>query len=105
MKRTMTNYEDVYHKFIPVFRAQAANVMVTDFGMTQKKAASILNITQAAVNGYLTKKSRKNNVNIDSRDIRKFVSFIAKGDNVEAKRILCKSCQEFKNFECEMMLK
>jgi predicted transcriptional regulator len=105
MKRTMTNYEEVYYKFIPAFRARAAVVMVNELGMTQEEAAALLNTTQAAVNGYLNKRQKNSSINISGANIKQFVSCVAEGDNVSAKKILCKSCQEFKSFDCEIMLK
>jgi predicted transcriptional regulator len=109
MRRKMTNYEEVYYKFMPAFKSYAARLMVRDIGITQQRTAHLLGTTQAAINGYLSERLVKNSGKIqkaiDKKEIRHFIENIIEGNEQAAQRSVCKICQTHKKFNCEIMVK
>ncbi len=109
MKRTMTNYEEVYYKFMPAFRSHVAKRMVRELDMTQQEAAKLLGTTQAAINGYLTERiagnSKRITQKIDEKEIKLFIENIMRGKGHAAQKSVCKVCQTHKRFDCEIMVK
>ena len=55
---------------IPSLRKELAKILISDFGMTQKKVSKILGITESAVSQYL-KLKRGNELNFSGNDIEK----------------------------------
>jgi len=55
MSRIMPQEIEVWY-LIPALRREFARIFIKDYGLTQKKAAEILSITEAAISQYLNSK-------------------------------------------------
>ena len=69
MKKVMPQEIEVWY-LIPALRKELAKIFVDDFDLSQKKAASILGITDAAISQYLSSK-RGNEVKFSKDEIAK----------------------------------
>lgn len=91
--------ESVIWDVLPVIRKEFACCMIQNFGLTQKKAAEILNVTPAAISQYRCNKRAKkdikdndilNEINISTKKI------IKEGNSVLTVEI-CRICKLIKN--------
>ncbi len=100
-----TDYERVIKQFLPVFRLNAARLMVKEYGIRQQQAAVFLGTTQAAISKYLKSSPiTDKNVRIDTDTLREFISSIRAGDEKNAQKIMCGMCQLNKKFDCAFMI-
>ena len=77
---------------LPVIRKELAILLVKNHGMSQKKTASMLGVTDAAISQYLSKKRGKANFyKIDEGIFEKAAYNITTGASV--KREICKLCK------------
>lgn len=109
MTRTMTNYEEVIYKFTPALRSQAAKLMISEFNVSQERAAELLGTTQAAISKYIntetSKEISKIEKSMDNYQLRLFVSNVVVGNTLKAQKSACKLCQTHKKFDCSLMVK
>ena len=84
---------------LPAFRAMLARRLVRDYGFAQTKVASILGVSQASVNHYLTaKRGRKRLPKTWLEELQKLADELAEGvveGRIEGEDIpkrLCKLC-------------
>ena len=88
---------------LPVFRAMLARRLVNDYGFAQTKVASILGVSQASVNHYLTaKRGRKPLPRMWLEELQKLADELAEdivkgriGEEDIPKR-LCKLCSHLR---------
>ena len=88
---------------LPVFRAMLARRLVKDYGFAQTKVASILGVSQASVNHYLTaKRGRKALPKVWLEELQKLADELAEdivkgriGEEDIPKR-LCKLCSHLR---------
>ena len=59
MKLVMPQEIEVWY-ILPAIRKEIAKIMINDFNLSQRKAAKILGVTEAAISQYLHKKRAKN---------------------------------------------
>ena len=77
---------------LPVIRQEIAMLLVKNHGVSQKEAASLLGVTDAAVSQYLSKKRGKTNFyKIDENEFEKAARRIA--DGASAKEEMCQLCK------------
>jgi predicted transcriptional regulator len=69
MTRIMPQEIEVWY-LIPALRRELARIFVEDYGLSQKKAAEILGITNAAISQYLSQK-RGNEIKFSKDEIEK----------------------------------
>ena len=84
---------------LPVFRAMLARRLVEEYGFAQTKVASILGVSQASVNHYLTaKRGRKSLPKVWLEELQKLADEMAEGvvegriGEEDIPRRLCKLC-------------
>jgi len=80
---------------IPIIRKEIACCMVHDFGLNQKEAAEILNITPAAVSQYkCNKRADKEIKNLSIlNEIKKSTDLIINNGNTVLETELCRLCK------------
>ena len=76
MKKIMPQEIEVWY-LIPSLRKELAKIFVDNYGISQKKAAKILGITEAAVSQYL-KLKRGNEVKFSEEDLKKIKKYAEK---------------------------
>ena len=69
MARVMPQEIEVWY-LIPALRKELAGILIRDYSLTQKKAAEILGITDAAISQYLSSK-RGNEIKFSKDEIEK----------------------------------
>lgn len=100
------DYEGAMKKFMPAFKARAANMMIKEFGITQQRAAVLLGVTQAAISKYINKSTKsQTSVKINEKDVKAFVEMVSRNDLKGGRRILCRMCQENAKYGCALMTK
>lgn len=87
--------EIVVWYLVPVIKSELAKDLV-DRGMTQKKVAEVIDVTQAAVSQYISKK-RGGNVQLAPQmkeDIKSFVDRVINGKTKkeDIQKLICKEC-------------
>ena len=75
MKKIMPQEIEVWY-LIPALRKEFAKIFINDYGLSQKKAAEILGITNSAISQYLSLK-RGNEMNFNKKE-RELVKKAAK---------------------------
>ena len=76
MRRIRTPCEIIMWDIVPAIRKELAHVLVKDYGLSQKKVASMLGVSEAAVSQYM-KKKRGKRIKLNTGD-RKKIREIAK---------------------------
>lgn len=104
-----TDYEIALNEFMPAFRAAAGRLMVTKYGISQQKAASLLNVTQAAISKYINERYSQSikdaGQRINDEFVDTFVRKMIEEDNRNAQKTMCKACQKYHRFGCAIMIK
>ena len=79
---------------LPIIRKEFAKSLIKDHGLTQRKAAEKLGITEAAVSQYLSKKRGDFKVSDATlrREIKESTKRIIKGDSKVMKTETCRIC-------------
>ena len=79
---------------LPLIRKEFAKSLIKDHGLTQRKAAEKLGITEAAVSQYVSKKRGDTTVNnaMICREIKKSTQRIVSGDISIMKTETCRIC-------------
>ncbi len=106
--RRKTDYENVVYTLMPYFRAKASEMLSNEYGMKQSRIASMLDITQAAVSKYLSSAAAgRRDIHIDGEEayVRRFIESKLAGDSESAQKSLCKLCQTYKKFSCNLIVK
>jgi len=80
---------------IPIIRKEITCCMIHDFGLNQKEAAEILNITPAAVSQYKCNKRADNEIKNPSilKEIKKSTKLIINKGSTVLETELCKLCR------------
>jgi len=80
---------------IPIIRKEIACCMVNDFGLNQKEAATILNITPSAVSQYKCNKRADKNINDVTiiNEIKVSAKKIVENDNMNIESEICRLCR------------
>ena len=80
---------------IPIIRKKIACYMIQDFGLTQKKAAELLNITPAAVSQYRCNKRADIEITnpLILKEIKLSTELIVNNGNTVLETELCKLCR------------
>jgi len=68
-KAVKTPCEIIVWDILPVIRKELARTLVNDYGLTQRKAAETLGLTEAAISRYLS--GKRGHVNILNKTIKK----------------------------------
>jgi len=86
--------EEVVWYTLPIIRKELARSLIKDYGLTQRKAAEKLGITESAVSQYLSKKrgNFKTLNTIIKEEIKKSAKRIVKGDDKVMKVETCRIC-------------
>ena len=104
-----TNYEIALGEFMPAFRAKAARLMVSKYGISQQRSAELLELTQAAISKYVSGKYsqrvRSAAVSIDDSLVDSFVRRVVGSAEKEAQKTVCSACQKYHKYECSIMIK
>ena len=104
-----TNYEIALGEFMPSFRAAAARLMVSKYGISQQRAAELLEITQASVSKYVSGSSPKTARGTWGRAgeelVDLFVRQLMENYEVDAQKAMCTACQRYHRFNCSIMVK
>ena len=95
----MTQEIEVWY-LIPALRKEFARIFIKDYGLTQKKAAETLSITEAAISQYLSSK-RGNDIKFSKKElseIKKSADIVVKNPEILIKILydLCVSLRESK---------
>jgi len=79
---------------LPIIRKELARSLIKDCGLTQRKAAEKLGITESAVSQYLSKKRGKSkSIDITIRtEIKESAKRIVNGDGQVMKKETCRIC-------------
>ena len=95
--------EIVAKNVLPAFRAMLARKLVNEYGFTQIKVASILGVSQASINYYLTsKRGRRVEIMKNLRELKRVVENmareIAEGRMTQARMFkeVCEVCDNLK---------
>ena len=86
--------EEIVWYLLPLIRKEFAKSLIKDHGLTQRKAAEKLGITEAAVSQYVSKKRgdlKVKNIKI-RREIKKSTKRIIEGDIQVMKTETCRIC-------------
>ncbi len=80
---------------LPIIRKEIACCMVHDFGLNQKEAAEILNITAAAVSQYKCNKRADKEIKNPSilKEIKKATELIINNGSTVLETELCRLCR------------
>jgi predicted transcriptional regulator len=85
--------ENVWY-LLPLIRKEFARSLIKDYGLTQRKAAEKLGITEAAVSQYVSKK--RGDLKVTDvrmrREIKESTKRIMKGDILVMKTETCRIC-------------
>ncbi len=104
-----TDYEIALGEFVPAFRAKAAKLMISKYGISQQKAAEMLKVTQASVSKYVNDHYSKSvkgiETDISDSAADTFIKELISGKEKEAQRNVCKACQGHHKFDCIIMVK
>jgi len=86
--------EEAVWRTLPLIRKEFAQRLVKDHGLTQRKAAEKLGITESAVSQYLAKKRGDSKIKDSSikEEITKSVQRITDGDLQVMKLETCRIC-------------
>jgi predicted transcriptional regulator len=108
MNKMKTEYESILKELIPALRVSAAKRLASHYGMTQKKIAGFLGITQAAtskyLNGMYSKNVRRLEGEIDNKEVDAFVKNLIAEDKVGAQKIVCRMCARNLSFRCGLAI-
>ncbi len=92
MKKIMPQEIEVWY-LIPALRRELAKIFIKDYGLTQKKSAEVLGITNAAISQYISSKRGKgiNFTEKETKNIKKSAEKIIKnkGDLMKELYDLC----------------
>jgi len=99
MAKVMPQEIEIWY-LIPALRKEFARICIEDYGLTQKKAAEILGITEAAISQYLNSK-RASQIRFSKKEliqIRKSADEIIKNPELLIRNLynLCNSLRESK---------
>ena len=95
--------EEIVWYLLPLIRKEFAKSLIKDHGLTQRKAAEKLGITEAAVSQYVSKK--RGDLKVTDlgmrREIEESTKRIMKGDILVMKTETCRICHllRFQGFE------
>ncbi len=102
----MTSYIAAYDYVVPAARASIAKALVKKHNMSEKDAAKMLGVTQAAISKYVSSKYSQKIKDIEGRidpnEIDGYVSKIVKGDDVQVGNCICHVCQMVNPFDCKI---
>ena len=93
-----TPCETIVWEILPMIRKEFAKTLIKDYGFTQRKAADVLGLTEAAVSQYISKKRGKQNIlkrNLQ-KEIKKSVQQIIKGNVQTVVHETCRICDLLK---------
>jgi predicted transcriptional regulator len=80
--------------FLPLIRKEFAKSLIEDHGLTQRKAAEKLGITEAAVSQYVSKKRGDSTINnaMIRQEVKESTQQIVNGDFQTMKKETCRIC-------------
>ncbi len=94
---------------MPAFRAKVAKLMVSRYGISQQRAAVLLEVTQASISKYMNDqysklvKGAETGINDDTAYA--FIEEVLGSHDRDAQRHMCKACQKYHKFDCIIMVK
>ncbi|MCJ7571537.1 MAG: helix-turn-helix domain-containing protein [Candidatus Thermoplasmatota archaeon] len=91
--------EIIVWEILPIIRKEFAKSLIKDHGLTQRKAAEKLGLTEASVSRYISGKRgeiKKLNKEI-MQEIQKSTTRICKGDSLILVEEICRICDLFKS--------
>ncbi|MBU5690006.1 MAG: hypothetical protein QXM68_02495 [Candidatus Aenigmatarchaeota archaeon] len=108
----MKNFcENIANDFIPSIRALITRELVERYGLTQKKAADLLEITQPAVSQYLKEARASKAKNFaKNKELMKMIEELAfriYNNDIKSSEIsknICKICEKYRNNKDECIL-
>ncbi len=104
-----TNYEIALGEFMPAFRAKAARLMISKYGISQQRAAELLGLTQASISKYVNRHYsdavKGTESDISDSMVDAFIQEIIGSREKEAQGHMCKACQKYHRFDCAIMVK
>ncbi len=102
----MTSYIAAYDYIVPAARASIAKALVKKHKMSEKDAAKMLGVTQAAISKYVSskysQKIKEIESKIDSAAIDSYVAKVVKGDVEQVGNCICHVCQTVNPFDCKI---
>jgi hypothetical protein len=86
--------EEIVWYLLPLIRKEFAKSLIKDHGLTQRKAAEKLGITEAAVSQYVSKKRGDSKITdaVIQREIKESTKRIINGDILVMKTETCRIC-------------
>ena len=95
-----TPCEIIVWEILPVIRKEFAKSLIKDHGLTQRKAAEKLGLTEASVSRYISNKRGKiKKLNKEMvKEIQKSTTRINKGDTLILVDEMCRICNLFKSY-------
>ena len=94
-----TPCEIIVWEILPIIRKEFAKSLIKNHGMTQRKAAEKLGLTEASISRYVSDKRgkiKKLNKNL-MKEIQKSTSRICKGNNLILVEEICRICNLLKS--------
>jgi predicted transcriptional regulator len=93
-KAIQTPCEIITWKLLPVIRRELAKTLIKDHGLTQRKAAERLGLTEATVSRYISgKRAQVNRLNKRlSKEIKVSATRIIEGDTATVINETCRLC-------------
>ncbi len=102
----LSSYIEAYDYIVPAARASIAKALVNNHNMSEKDAARILGVTQAAISKYISnkysEKIKEIELRIDSITVEKYISQIIDGNAKHMGECICKICQTLSPFDCRI---
>ncbi len=100
----LANYITAYYYIVPAARAKIAKALVNTYNMSEKDAAKLLGVTQAAVSKYVSEKYsakiKEIEAKIDQAIVDNYVSKVIAGSEEQVGRCICSICQSIHRFDC-----
>jgi len=93
-----TPCETIVWEILPMIRKEFAKTLIKDYGFTQRKAANVLGLTEAAVSQYISKKRGKKEIlkRNFQKEIKKSVQQIIEGNAETVVHETCRICDLLK---------
>ncbi len=102
----MASYIAAYDYVVPAARASIAKALVKKYKMSEKDAARMLGVTQAAISKYVSskysQKIKEIENTIDPAAIESYVAKVVKGDGEQVGNCICHVCQTVNPFDCKI---
>lgn len=102
----LTSYITAYDYVVPAARASIAKSLVKRHNMSEKEAAKLLGVTQAAVSKYVSSKYsdriKEIEVRIDQDTLESYVLKAIEGKGEQVGKGICQVCQRVNPFDCKI---